>query len=88
MSALDDDIAGAVARAEAQHRIEALLAFLAEHPKADLVAVVYESEDESEDGQPAYEVFFETDHARAVGMLTTAATDLAHAILFGDEEAE
>ena len=86
---LDDDIASTVARADAAHRIAALVDFVAAHPNADFVAVVYESEDTSEDGEPAYEVFFETDHARAIGMLTTAAANLAHAILYGDEgEAE
>lgn len=85
---IDDEIAETVANAEAGHRIAALVAYLADHPHADLVAVVYESEEDSNDGEPAYEVFFDTDHARAVGMLTTAATDLAHAILYGADEGD
>ena len=84
---LDEDVAEVMARSRAEHRIEALLAFLREHPTAALVAVVYESEDDDPDG-PTYEVFYDTDHARAVGMLTTAATDLAHSILFGSEADE
>ena len=87
MSDIEDQVAEVMARAAAEHRIEALLDFLRNHPTAALVAVVYESEDENPDG-PFYEVFFDTDHARAVGMLTTAATDLAHTLLYGSEEAE
>ena len=87
MGELEDQVADVMARADAEHRIEALLAFLRDHPTASLVAVVYESEDDNPEG-PVYEVFFDCDHATAVGMLTTAATDLAHTLLFGSEDDE
>ena len=82
---IEDQVEAVMARASAEHRIEALLAFLRDHPTASLVAVIYESEEDDPDG-PTYELFFDTDHARAIGMLTTAAADLAHTILYGTED--
>jgi len=88
VSDIEDQVAEVMARAAAEHRIEALLDFLRNHPTAALVAVVYESEDDNPEDGPVYEVFFDCDHATAVGMLTTAATDLAHTLLFGSEDDE
>lgn len=84
---LEDQVAEAMARADAAHRIEGLIDFIRAHPTAALVAVVYESEDDNPDG-PSYDVFFDCDHARALGMLTMAATDLAETVLHGGDEDE
>ena len=80
MSDIEREVADAIAHVEAMHRIEALTAFIAQNPNAQIVAVAYDPD------EPVYELYLTAEPVQAIGMLVMAQHDLAEIVLHGTED--